>query len=265
MAKSQGMSDELVKMLADADKRKGFPPGTMYSIVKQETGGNDKYLNDPSAYHYAANAEGKRIAGHTGKVSTAFGPFGILESTGADPGYGVAPLKDKSLAEQVRFSSDYLGARSKSAGSLHAGMAGYGEGTKYADQVANRRDRTSMPIPTPVPVVAADAPIVMAPPVVAAAPVSAPIVEPEQVAQGQSAIIPVAEPDPWAAFQTQVQQRAPVQTADLGFGQPMPAGVVVPDFMKTVDPVAQTPEQFAWAKAPKTGSKYSTLLKQLIG
>lgn len=135
---SKSIPDNVLALLAQADKAKGFPVGTMVSVMQQETGGNAKYLSDPSTYHYAENANGQRIAGHTGKVSTAFGPFGILESTGAKPGFGVQPLQNKSLEEQVRFAGDYLAARSKSAGGLSAGLAGYGEGNKYAQQVAGR-------------------------------------------------------------------------------------------------------------------------------
>lgn len=131
------LPDNLVGLLASADKRNGLPPGTMQAVMQQEVGGNlNKYLQDPTAYHYGLNAEGKRVAGHTGKVSTAFGPFGILESTAAKPGFGVAPLKNKSIEEQVRFASDYLAARSKRAGDLIKGLAGYGEGGGYAKQVA---------------------------------------------------------------------------------------------------------------------------------
>ena len=130
---------DLVEMLNAEDKRHGRPAGTMLSVMKQEVGGQlDKFLADPSAYHYGLNAQGKRIAPHTGKISTAFGPFGILESTAKNPGYGVKPLQNKSLQEQARFASDYLQARSKSAGGLKEGLAGYGEGDKYAWQVANR-------------------------------------------------------------------------------------------------------------------------------
>lgn len=131
------LPSDLLEQLTTADKRAGLPVGTMQAILQQETGGNTKYLEDPTAYHYGLNAEGKRIAGHTGKVSTAFGPFGILESTARDPGFGVAPLKDKSLGEQIRFAADYLGARVKRDG-LEKGLAGYGEGTKYGQQVADR-------------------------------------------------------------------------------------------------------------------------------
>lgn len=124
--------DNVLGLLKAADERNGFPAGTMQSIMQQEIGGQfDKFLGDPSAYHYAPDAGGKR-------KSTAFGPFGILESTGANPGFGVAPLKDKSIEEQVRFASDYLAARSKSTGSLLSGLAAYGEGMPYAKQVAAR-------------------------------------------------------------------------------------------------------------------------------
>jgi len=130
--------DELVQLLIEADKRNGFPVGTMASVMRQEIGGNTKYIQDPAAYHYPVGPDGRRVAKHTGKVSTAFGPFGILESTAADPGYGVRPLQDKSLAEQVRFASEYLAARSKQAGSLEQGLAGYGEGQKYSQAVMAR-------------------------------------------------------------------------------------------------------------------------------
>lgn len=137
---SLALPDDVMQLLSAADRNQGFPSGTMASLLSQEIGGRPDILAKPDTYHYPADVSGRRIAKHTGKVSTAFGPFGILESTAKDPGYGVAPLKDKSLAEQVRFASEYLGARSKSAGSLQAGLAGYGEGGKYARQVADRRD-----------------------------------------------------------------------------------------------------------------------------
>jgi hypothetical protein len=128
------------QLLEQAEKDRGLPAGLLSSLVQQETGGNQKYITDPTTYHYGLNKEGKRIAGHTGKVSTAFGPFGILESTAADPGYGVKPLKDKSLQEQIRFAADYVVGRSKGAGGLKAGLAGYGEGDKYAKSVLGRID-----------------------------------------------------------------------------------------------------------------------------
>jgi hypothetical protein len=269
MAGAKGLPDSFVGLLAAADSRNGLPPGTMYSVMRQEIGGNDKYLKDPAAYHYELNADGKRIAGHTGKVSTAFGPFGILESTGAKPGYGVAPLKDKSIEEQVRFASDYLAARSKSAGGLPAGLAGYGEGEKYANQVVNRMGGKA---PAPA-VLQGAAPVMLA----AAAPegqrtvsdqaqgiAPTPVSAPAQVAQADAAMNTVAAPpteDPWAAFQAQQRQAAPVQVTDLGFGHPTP--INVPDFMAALSKAPE--QQAAWAAPAKTGSKYSALMRSLIG
>lgn len=132
------MTPEIAQLLTQADKRHGFPAGTMAAVMQQEIGGNTKYLQDPSAYHYPAGPDGRRVAKHTGRVSTAFGPFGILESTAADPGYGVKPLQDKSLGEQVRFAGEYLAARARRAGGLEQGLASYGEGQKYSQAVMAR-------------------------------------------------------------------------------------------------------------------------------
>ncbi len=223
-------TQNITALLAAADQRNGLPAGTMASIMKQETGGNTKYLTDPTAYHYGLNADGKRVAGHTGKVSTAFGPFGILESTGKDPGYGVAPLKDKSLDEQVRFASDYLAARSKSAGGLVQGLAGYGEGTKYASQVAGRigiKGAAPVGAEAPAPVMAA-APVVQepvapeAPVVLAQAPVAAPQpVDPAQLAAWQDFL--------QAMPQSRTQPGQPVNVADMNYGAVAPA-MNVPQF-----------------------------------
>ena len=227
---TKGISDDLIKMLGEADKRNGLPPGTMFSVMQQETGGNTKYVDDPATYHYGLNKEGKRIAGHTGKISTAFGPFGILESTGKDPGYGVQPLKDKSLAEQVRFASDYLAARSKQAGGLQAGLAGYGEGGKYGQQVMARLGKTSVPAATKPAVQTAQAAL--------PAPVGVPVeAAPPVVAQAAAEAEATAVPDAWQAFLARAREartpEQPVQVADLQYGVPQ-MQINVPDFMATV-------------------------------
>ena len=131
--------------LTAREQAAGLPAGLLASIIQQETGGKADFLNDPAKYHYELNKDGKRIAGHTGKESTAFGPFGILESTAKDPGYGVKPLQNKSIEEQARFASDYLAARIKAAGSVQGGLAGYGEGMKYADAVMERLGQANTP------------------------------------------------------------------------------------------------------------------------
>ena len=132
------LPDGLGDQLASHEARLGLPSGLLSSVLQQEIGNRPEFLQDPSKYHYELNSEGKRIAKHTGKESTAFGPFGILESTAKDPGYGVKPLQNKSLEEQARFAADYLAARIKNAGSVEAGLAGYGEGIKYANAVLGR-------------------------------------------------------------------------------------------------------------------------------
>jgi hypothetical protein len=129
---------DIEAMLAAQDRKYGWPEGLAKAVWMQETGGRKEFIDNPAKYHYEKNAEGKRIAPHTGKVSTAFGPFGILESTARDPGYGVTPLQNKSLEEQIRFAFEYLAALEKEAGSLAGGLGRYGEGSGYAKKVEKR-------------------------------------------------------------------------------------------------------------------------------
>lgn len=209
------MAADLKKWLAEADARNGFPPGTMASVMQQESGGNSKFIENPAAYHYEAGADGRRIAKHTGKVSTAFGPFGILESTAADPGYGVKPLQSKDIQEQVRFAADYLAARSKSGGGLAAGLAGYGEGDKYAKQVVARlgdkgkmagptaRSSLQSPVDQPAP-----APQI---PVPALEPEPVMLAQAQEPAPVQAAPAAPAGPDPWQEFLAQMQPQVAAQ------------------------------------------------------
>lgn len=234
MTKSaKGIPANVLQMLEAADERQGFPKGTMAAVMQQEVGGQlGKFLSDPTAYHYGLNADGKRVAGHTGKVSTAFGPFGILESTGAQPGYGVAPLKDKSLQEQVRFAADYLAARSKRAGGLEKGLAGYGEGDKYSAQVMARAGGApakATPGQDSVPASAQEAPVMTA-----SAP--APISQREIVGEPQPAVVQrvqVPANDPWGEYLT-AADRKPITPSALQYGpaQEQPGMQVnIPQFM----------------------------------
>lgn len=126
------MATTIQQLEAASEQKYGLPEGILGSIRQQETSGKEEYLTDPTKPHYPS---GKTS---TGVVSTAFGPYGILKSTAADPGYGTKPLTNTSLESQVDFAAQYLSGRAKSAGSLQAGLAGYGEGGKYANQVLNR-------------------------------------------------------------------------------------------------------------------------------
>lgn len=157
-----GVPDHVMKLLMQADGKHGFPPGTMASILQQEVGGQlDKYLGDPTAYHYGLAADGVRRT-KEGVQSSAFGPFGILDSTAKDPGYGVKPLADKaSLEEQVRFASDYLKARIARAGDFERGIASYGQGDKYAAKVVGRIPGYPQPQAAP-PVTVEEAPQIAA-------------------------------------------------------------------------------------------------------
>jgi hypothetical protein len=237
-----GLPASLLQMLGAAEKANGLPAGTMSAVMQQEIGGQmGRFLTDPSAYHYAAGPDGRRVAKHTGKVSTAFGPFGILESTAADPGYGVKPLQNKSLEEQVRFSAEYLAARSKRSGGLVQGLAAYGEGGKYGNQVASRiglptqqvavTPTASTPASAAAPVVTASAPAPTA---------SVAVVEGPQPSKA----------DPWDAFVQKFrgQGEAPVAEKPMAqalsqFGIP---NVVVPDFLGAVASASARPQAGAF-------------------
>lgn len=132
LGKKSSLDASTLSKIAAAEKSAGLPSGIIESIIKQETGGNKAYLDDPSKAHYPS--------GYTkdGVKSSAFGPFGLLESTASKPGYGVSPLKDKSFDEQLRFMSQYLAARIGNAGTVFKGLSGYGEGSRYASQVLGR-------------------------------------------------------------------------------------------------------------------------------
>ena len=219
---------DLQLRLAQEDKARGFPAGTMASLMQQEIGGQfDKYLGDPSLPHYQPDANGQR-------KSSAFGPFGILESTGAKPGYGVAPLKSKDLDEQIRFAGDYLAARSKAAGGLEAGLAGYGEGTPYAQQVMGRVNGAGATggggsAPAPAQVAVLDAPVL-----------AATKIDPGLAPLPQLAQAAPTGPDTWQTFLAGMQQgapRQPVNVNDLKYGQPAPA-MEVPQYQFNTAAVA---------------------------
>lgn len=230
MAKSTSLAlpDDVFAMLAAADKQRGFPAGTMQSLLMQETGGQAKYLTNPTAPHYAAGIDGKR-------KSSAYGPFGILESTGRDPGYGVAPMGDNTrLSEHVRFAADYLDARSKQAGSLQAGLAGYGEGAKYAKQVMGR---IGAPVAPMAEQLAAQE---MIPQVVAQVAPSEAMPAPVVAAQVET----TSQENEWQTYMAKLRTaQAPVTPADLAYDKPQVAAapqMVPPDFMAALAALGPT-------------------------
>lgn len=126
------MAAPIQELELSAEQKYGLPEGLLSSIRQQETGGRQEYIDDPTKPHYSSGRT------DSGVSSSAFGPYGLLESTAKQPGYGTAPLKDKTLVSQVDFAAQYVAGRTKAAGSLEAGLAGYGEGPKYAKQVLNK-------------------------------------------------------------------------------------------------------------------------------
>lgn len=211
--------NKVQQLISAAELQYGLPSGTMSSVMQQEIGGNSKYLDDPSAYHYGLNAEGKRVAPKSGKVSTAFGPFGILESTAKDPGYGVRPLKDKSLEEQARFAAEYLAARTRaSGGDLASGLAGYGEGAKYSNQVMGRMGGARA-LPVAQVAAAQEMGPVQETPVVTSQGIPLPPELLAEMARQPTAVTQQASP--WQAFLKAMPgggSAAPVQSEDFQFG-----------------------------------------------
>lgn len=174
------ITDEMLSQLSAADKLYKQEPGTMYALMMQESSG----MYGPKDAHYA---DGK---------STASGPFGILDGTARDPGYGVKPL-DKStgsFADHLAFAGSYLSKR---------GLAAYGEGEKYAQQVTARirggkpspKAAIAMADPTALAMVAQAVPK----PIQQIAPeVVAPVQQPMLAQQ----VVPIEQPqDPWGAME----------------------------------------------------------------
>jgi len=183
-------------LMASEEKRTGLAAGTLAALVQQETGGQQRFIDNPGDFHYKAVSKGEK------PKSTARGLGGILAGTARDPGYGVTPLKDWSAPEQLRFMADYAQARIKQAGSVAGGLAGYGEGGKYAQQVTARMGKGK--------VVASEIPVEQ--PMAGGVPV---VVEPPQMVQA-----PVVEQAlPWQKFQ-QAMPAQRIQTNDLAYGLP---------------------------------------------
>lgn len=229
-------------LMAAEEKRTGLPTGLLASLVQQETGGQQRFVDNPGDFHYKAGPNGEK------PKSTARGLGGILEGTARDPGYGVTPLKDWSVPEQLRFIADYSQARIKQAGSVEAGLAGYGQGAPYSKQVMARLGNAPVSNPSPLAMPDAqfaqlpmqapvEAPVVVPENPVVAAPVMPP---PEVMAQAVAAQPVAVAPDPWAAMKmAEAQQITP---ADMNYGG-MPAPVQVaqakggPDFSSFLKPL----------------------------
>lgn len=189
---------DYLKMFAEIEKQYGHAPGTLAALKQQEVGNDPKFEADPTAFHY----------GGPNPKSSARGLFGVVKGTAADPGYGVKPLTDWSPESQAHFAASYLQALQKKTGSLKGGLAAYGEGPKYAQQVASRIKGGPVQL-AQVPEVQAVAPTqVMAKELPSLTPNPVPIAQ-----------APVDME--WRQLQ-QAMPAKPVQVADLEYGDQMP-------------------------------------------
>jgi len=237
--KKQAATRSMIEKLAAAEeKRAGLPAGTVSSIVAQETGWQQRFLVDPSEAHYKTGSDGKK------PKSSARGLGGILKDTARDPGYGVAPLKDWTVPEQLRFIADYAMAQIKRTGSVEKGLAAYGEGDKYAEQVAKRipgmgnavatappsleprrMTQVAAPVRQPQPIAVAELPRM--PP--AQAFMQAQAQQPVQAAQQVQAPAQPAGVNPeWEALQSLLPNKS-MQAADLDYGNAAPQRVAFGD------------------------------------
>jgi hypothetical protein len=102
------MSGTLSDFEAELDSKYGLGAGTLESQEQVESGGNE------DAYNASSGAEG---------------PFQILPSTAANPGYGVTPISDPYDPEQsATFAAQYDSAMASQTGSVGGGLAAYNEG-----------------------------------------------------------------------------------------------------------------------------------------
>ena len=101
-------TSEVIPVSDDAKFEKVFK-----NLIKQESGGKH------------ADASGKLTTSPVG----AQGVTQVMPKTGRDPGYGVAPVKDSSEKEYLRFGRDYLQAMVKEFnGDYHKALAAYNAG-----------------------------------------------------------------------------------------------------------------------------------------
>lgn len=125
---------QLIELEREAEQQNGLPLGTLTAVREQETGADHSFINDPTKLH--------------GSESTAFGPYGTTEATAKKPGFGVDSLGNKSIAEIVRFTAQYLAGRIKSAGGdIEKGLDGYGTGkiNNYGKQVLDKLSNLVIP------------------------------------------------------------------------------------------------------------------------
>lgn len=93
------------------------------SLIKTESGGKHE------------NADGSLLTSPKG----AKGVTQVMRKTGADPGFGVAPLKDQSREEYLRFGKDLLTAYTNEYdGDIAKGLAAYNTGPGNLNKIIKK-------------------------------------------------------------------------------------------------------------------------------
>jgi soluble lytic murein transglycosylase-like protein len=149
-------SPDVVAALANA--REGQKNIEITDPLTGETSNRSLSAANPIDYPAKGGDFSKLIGGLIGVESggnpNAVSPVGargltqIMPATAKAPGHGVAPMRDDSVDEQIRFGSDYLRAMIKHfGGDVKKGLAAYNGGIgnanipetqKYADNVLKR-------------------------------------------------------------------------------------------------------------------------------
>ena len=250
--------NEVFKKTDAAEKAHGLPSGTLRAIMHNEIRNSNAYLDEPDKYHYPVAADGKHRT-KDGVQSSAFGPFGILDSTAQKPGYGITPLKDKSLDEQVRFTAETLSKTSQKLGGLDKALDLYGGNTpgytqKVLANIANperiavkgsqapiavAKDESNIQPKDTNPGLAQSAPVA---PVIAQAPV-APVVQEKAIQQ----LVPVIAQAP-------IVKEVPVPVA-----VPIAKNVNPMEEMQAAEPITPEALQYAQAAVPKQPSLYEMM------
>lgn len=113
-----------------------FPETKNYVQSITSQAGNVTGTNSEKAAKLLPFLINQESGGNPNAVSSkgATGVTQVMPATGANPGYGVAPMKNQSVAEQTRFGKDYLTAMlDKYDGNIEKALAAYNAGPGAVD------------------------------------------------------------------------------------------------------------------------------------
>ena len=179
-------------------------PGTFASVADKGWDINDPFLNARAGIRYLKQLD-KQAGGDPVLTAAGYygGPGGLEK---AKQGIAVSDPRNPNAPNTLQYGQQV-------AARLNGGKAK----TKTDTQPVEVANVTSVELPAPEVVAEAQ-------------PVSAAPVEPIP----QAVPVMASGPDPWAEFQERFKSSAPVQAADLQYGQVPTMNVQVPNFMAAV-------------------------------